>query len=369
MGLAHSPKVVTDGLVFYYDTGNTDKSWKGPPVTNLAKNASNQIDWTVSSLSQNVTRSTITPDEVYRITSTTGTSSSFRIRFDNAVLVNNATYTVSYRFKLISGGPTFRANDWGDAAITRTTTALPGGVFYETATGTRAVYDSTYRFLDFEMSNNTVVEISDLQLEERTFATPYSSRQVRSNTQALLDLTNLNTITANNLTYANNNTFSFNGANNFINAGNNAVLDVGNNITVNAWVFIGSNASYQPIITKVNSGFTLGWELANSSGFLRSTLRPAPIDLSAGALTINRWHMATMTFNGTTLSLYVNGVLQGSTTGGAVTLNSTQDLFVGARPQGNYFNGNISNAQVYNRALTAEEIRQNFNALRGRYGI
>jgi hypothetical protein len=192
----------------------------------------------------------------------------------------------------------------------------------------------------------------------------------RGTTQALLDLTRRNTVTATSLTYASNGAFSFNGSSDLINASNNSILNVGNNITVNAWVFIGSTGSYQPIIAKVNSGFTLGWELANSSGALRATLRPAPIDIQiAGVLTLNSWNMTTMTFNGTTLSLYLNGVLQGSTTGGAVTLDSIQDMYIGARIQGNYFNGNISNAQVYNRALTAAEILQNFNALRGRYGI
>ena len=34
-----------------------------------------------------------------------------------------------------------------------------------------------------------------------------------------------------------------------------------------------------------------------------------------------------------------------------------------------YFNGNIATAQLYNIALSAAEITQNFNALRGRYGV
>jgi hypothetical protein len=36
---------------------------------------------------------------------------------------------------------------------------------------------------------------------------------------------------------------------------------------------------------------------------------------------------------------------------------------------GRFFNGNISIAMIYNKALTADEIRQNFNATRARYGI
>ena len=36
MGLNHSPRIVTSNLVLTYDMGNTDKSWKGAPTTNLA---------------------------------------------------------------------------------------------------------------------------------------------------------------------------------------------------------------------------------------------------------------------------------------------------------------------------------------------
>ena len=36
---------------------------------------------------------------------------------------------------------------------------------------------------------------------------------------------------------------------------------------------------------------------------------------------------------------------------------------------GRYWNGKISNFKTYNRVLTAAEIQQNFNALRGRFGL
>jgi hypothetical protein len=36
---------------------------------------------------------------------------------------------------------------------------------------------------------------------------------------------------------------------------------------------------------------------------------------------------------------------------------------------GRFFNGRISVAMIYDRALSADEISQNFNALRGRYGL
>ena len=36
---------------------------------------------------------------------------------------------------------------------------------------------------------------------------------------------------------------------------------------------------------------------------------------------------------------------------------------------GRYFSGNIPSIQIYNRALSAAEVQQNFNAHRSRYGI
>lgn len=66
--------------------------------------------------------------------------------------------------------------------------------------------------------------------------------------------------------------------------------------------------------------------------------------------------------------LYVNGSLTGSRT--TLTRASTDFVYVGGRPDATQTPpGGISCAHIYNRALTAAEIQQNFNALRGRFGI
>jgi hypothetical protein len=85
---------------------------------------------------------------------------------------------------------------------------------------------------------------------------------------------------------------------------------------------------------------------------------------------INTWMHIVGTFNGTTLTYYVNNI----NTGGSCTANgfnfTNTDLTLGLRLGTEaYFNGKISRVSLYNRALTAEEIQQNFNATRGRYGI
>ena len=65
-------------------------------------------------------------------------------------------------------------------------------------------------------------------------------------------------------------------------------------------------------------------------------------------------------------SYYVNGVLVG--TGGAYTTPALTPTWFN-RAAAQTWIGNCSNVQAYNRALSADEVNQNFNALRGRFGI
>jgi hypothetical protein len=77
---------------------------------------------------------------------------------------------------------------------------------------------------------------------------------------------------------------------------------------------------------------------------------------------------------------YVNGAPlgTGSTTATAVTgIGTTNDISIGGFGNNgsgggsyNYYpKCSIANSKMYNRALTAAEVLQNFNALRGRFGI
>jgi hypothetical protein len=173
---------------------------------------------------------------------------------------------------------------------------------------------------------------------------------------------------------ANGGYLTFNGTTQYVNCGAGSSLNAGNTITVNTWFFVGSTAVYQPIVAKHTAAGTVGWEVANSSGVFRATLRPTAtqINLAAGVLALNTWYMGTMTFDGTTMRLYLNGAQTGSATGGPVVLNSPQPLIIASREIDSFstfFNGRIAQVSTYNRALSAEEVDQNFQALRGRFGI
>jgi hypothetical protein len=85
----------------------------------------------------------------------------------------------------------------------------------------------------------------------------------------------------------------------------------------------------------------------------------------------NNWHMGAITYSGTTATLYYDGVARTSASITGSLLQTANGEFNVARfgSYGAYAAASISNATVYNRALSATEITQNFNALRGRYGI
>jgi hypothetical protein len=70
--------------------------------------------------------------------------------------------------------------------------------------------------------------------------------------------------------------------------------------------------------------------------------------------------------------MFVNTVQQTTTNSISGTLNIGGTLLVNIARQTTgtaFFNGKVPMVRVYNRALTASEIQQNFNALRGRFGI
>lgn len=95
---------------------------------------------------------------------------------------------------------------------------------------------------------------------------------------------------------------------------------------------------------------------------------------TATYMNISNWYQVVGTYTSGDRRLYINGSLVNSdtqtgtisTNGGGMSVG-VYGGFNGSR--GYYYNGNISLVKVYNRVLSADEVLQNFNALRGRYGI
>jgi len=82
------------------------------------------------------------------------------------------------------------------------------------------------------------------------------------------------------------------------------------------------------------------------------------------------WYMVTGVFSSTGLRAYINGTLVASNTTAFNPANvSAQPLYVGSYGAYEFFGGAMAVAQIYNRALSADEITQNYNSTKARFGL
>lgn len=108
---------------------------------------------------------------------------------------------------------------------------------------------------------------------------------------------------------------------------------------------------------------TLRWETWNPA----STIGGA---FFSSALSNNTWYHVIGTYkNDGTAVLYINGAVTNSATYTSSSYSSSYVTTCILGSYAGYLSGNISLAKVYNKTLTQEEVLQNFNALRGRYGL
>jgi hypothetical protein len=115
-------------------------------------------------------------------------------------------------------------------------------------------------------------------------------------------------------------------------------------------------------------GSTIRWRMFIAGGITQlSTTTSTYMDTA-------NWYQVVGTYTSGTRRLYINGVLVNSDTQSGTIATNAGGMSIGAYGgytggKSYFYNGNQSICRVYNRALSAAEISQNFNALRGRYGV
>jgi hypothetical protein len=131
----------------------------------------------------------------------------------------------------------------------------------------------------------------------------------------------------------------------------------------------GAGANAFTLLT-INSANVLIFQVAST------VYNPGPGQQCPTPLTPNTTYHVTATYDSSLgISLYVNGVLTNTfpQTGQIFNSNQTGGFGVGRDTRYNVgtrmFKGNIYSVKIYNRALAPNEVIQNFNALRGRYGV
>lgn len=175
----------------------------------------------------------------------------------------------------------------------------------------------------------------------------------------------------------------FDGADDEVLINNNTIARIGTvNHTITAWVnndivteedFIGTNGISQGdvllmIFSRAGSG------AGGFRGHVWSSTGSSNTIDSPRAIGTGNWSMLTQRVTwGGNIDLFENGVLTATQAlvGSAPTSSKTQ-MVIGCRFSGggsSHFDGKIANVLIYNRALTPQEILQNYNATKGRFNL
>ena len=161
-----------------------------------------------------------------------------------------------------------------------------------------------------------------------------------------------------------NNACSFDGIDDFINVSYSGSVDwTGNNITVAAWINTPTpTKSYGMIVTTgggVNDGYELRFNATTGKPefFVTGTTSPdrASSDM---VLDSSTWYHLVGTYNGSVISLYINGALDKSVDASGKFIQTNRTVLIGRRyDSSSYnFNGTIDEVVIYNRSLSAEEV-------------
>jgi concanavalin A-like lectin/glucanase superfamily protein/PKD domain-containing protein len=184
--------------------------------------------------------------------------------------------------------------------------------------------------------------------------------------------------------------FSFNDAyQQYVKVPHSADLDLKNALTIEAWVMkTGGCAPLNCfIVAKGNQDFSANTQNGRYGLLIYNPMygpgRDSRVALSFNTgiwqdvvygttkIQDNTWYHVAGTWDGSTAKIYVNGALENSAAKTGTILDTTNNgsLTIGAEifadgwiPQGEYFHGSIDEVEIFNRALTAEEIRSIYRA-------
>jgi len=175
----------------------------------------------------------------------------------------------------------------------------------------------------------------------------------------------------------------FDGADDYVTLGDQSSLGFTSGVfSIEAWMYIPSSwtggSQYPNLVSK---GATAGWDTNGWALFVfRDWSGPYAWGcgmrnggttniVSRGSCASNIYLNVVMTLNGSTVELYENGSL---ITTGAQTINpgsNSTSVYVGADVNLQCFPGRVASCKAYNRALSATEILQNYNAQKSRFGL
>ena len=399
------PNIIDDGLVFALDAANI-RSYPGNATTNLSYNNgqgnseylansvawTNSGTWTLNTNNTSIDKPTIldipnlpTLPTTLRVIS--GVTDSVGSQHHGGAWTNispSTTYTMSVWFRQNragSSGPYLRTNVNNNQIGTfsyngsTNTSNWPVNTWIRiTATGTTQANENA-----IYLSNYIGGQVGDAvyyyghQTEVGSTATPLVAGTRSAAWNSLVG--GIGGTPTNGPTYNSDNGGSivFDGSNDYVIGA--TTLNINNSVTMEAWIyptsapsggggggFIISNIAYYFELksTRVVRSYFYG---LSSPGYHDGTV----------AVSLNTWShiVAVRNSSDNTIKHYINGTLDNTISGvTGIINNGGQNYQVGGYQGGSYsFTGRIATCRVYNTALSASEVLQNFNAQRKRFGV
>ena len=402
----------TDALVFAYDTGDTRNSYKGKPTTNKLKNLSqnyspqNETYFKVSYGTDTVnipklgTR-TITYCDIYNdynggsgaccpnpfsygtnISVSPSTTYMYQIIYKTTTGYANSNYM--YRYEYSTSGYVTEAGVWSN---TREEDLGDGWKHAWGSFTTNAATNShinAYLF-HYEYATQNRIQIAGVMLTEGSEVIPPNQfigfEQTRSATQGLLDLTGNNSIDLSNVSFDSNAQMTFDGTNDYIAAGTSTdfYFDTGDFTLEAVFTPIDNGNAWTGVVNKGGSGapgFAMSY-YANGNGTMTLYMdidAPDNTHYSSGLLTSgNTYHIVMVYDRDSAGYVYNNGTLTHThteLTSQNQSVNFGRNLRLGTYDGTQWFmDGEIHIVKIYNRALTADEVRNNYRHYKTRFSI
>ena len=162
------------------------------------------------------------------------------------------------------------------------------------------------------------------------------------------------------------NAMRFDGVDDYLTA---PVLVPSRTYTVSFWINPATLIDYNQLIS-INGtwgGFTMHTGIGGYC-WVGITVSNRISSIGSNTYTLNTWQLFTFTFDNGMAILYKNGSSMRSATLVNPAVSTLSGLAIGGNSNAT-INGKINDTMIYPRALTAQEVNQNFQATRSKYGI
>jgi len=371
MALSHSPKIVTDGLVFMYDTGNR-KSYPGEPTTNYGPASFGE--WGTESTAERIaTGNTFNGQPTYNCRTVVGQAYRGIEKTISGLRTSaGASGTVTMSCMVRNNNPTaynMSAYIGHDFSSARTIAANSDWQKVQWTVNQSSMNNDYVEFRPYTNNASIYLEMTMPMVEVNKGHATQFVNGTRSATEGLIDRTNNETITLSNLSYDSNAQMSFDGTDDQF-----YISDPGVSTSFSIEVVIKVDSySNGPIFVSPNSVGIDHYFRVNNNGTITAYFVEIPDSSGDGytsTTTINtgEYYHVVISKTPSNGTIYINGVAEDSHTSTLVAAAWSGAWRIGARWNNTFnLNGELPILKVYDRALATEEILQNYNAIKSRF--